>query len=105
MTLVELMVALLLGLVTTYFIAQVFAVAEGQKRTATFGSDAQVNGAVALNTLRRHVLSAGYGVTGCSRASAARSRASTAAAAARRRLRDESGADRDHPQDRGIGTE
>ena len=48
MTLVELMVALLLGLVTTYFIAQVFAVAEGQKRTATFGSDAQVNGAVAL---------------------------------------------------------
>ena len=64
MTLVELMVALLLGLVTTYFIAQVFAVAEGQKRTATFGSDAQVNGAVALHTLRRHVLSAGYGVTG-----------------------------------------
>ena len=44
MTLVELMVALLLGLVTTYFISQVFAVAEGQKRTATFGSDAQVNG-------------------------------------------------------------
>ncbi|MFI4930187.1 MAG: PilW family protein [Burkholderiales bacterium] len=64
MTLVELMVALLLGLVTTYFIAQVFAVAEGQKRTATFGSDAQVNGAVALHTLRRHLLSAGYGVTG-----------------------------------------
>jgi len=62
MTLVELMVALLLGLVTTYFIAQVLAVAEGQKRTATFGSDAQVNGAVALHTLRRHVLSAGYGV-------------------------------------------
>jgi len=63
MTLVELMVALLLGLVTTYFIAQVLAVAEGQKRTATFGSDAQVNGAVALHTLRRHVLSAGYGLT------------------------------------------
>ena len=63
MTLVELMVALLLGLVTTYFIAQVFAVAEGQKRTATFGSDAQVNGAVALHSLRRHVLSAGYGLT------------------------------------------
>lgn len=63
MTLVELMVALLLGLVTTYFIAQVFAVAEGQKRTATFGTDAQINGAVALHTLRRHVQSAGYGVT------------------------------------------
>jgi type IV pilus assembly protein PilW len=62
MTLVELMVALVLGLVTTYFISQVFAVAEGQKRTATFGSDAQVNGAVALDTLRRHVMSAGYGV-------------------------------------------
>ncbi|HTP71949.1 MAG TPA: PilW family protein [Burkholderiaceae bacterium] len=62
MTLVELMVALLLGLVTTYFISQVFAVAEGQKRTATFGSDAQINGSVALHTLRRHIMSAGYGV-------------------------------------------
>ena len=63
MTLVELMVALLLGLVTTYFIAQVFAVAEGQKRTATFGTDAQINGAVAMHTLRRHALNAGYGLT------------------------------------------
>ena len=62
MTLVELMVAMLLGLVTTYFISQVFAVAEGQKRTATFGTDAQVNGSVALDTLRRRVMSAGYGV-------------------------------------------
>jgi type IV pilus assembly protein PilW len=62
MTLVELMVALLLGLVTTYFIAQVFAVAEGQKRTATFGSDAQVNGAVALHTLKRHLQNSGYGL-------------------------------------------
>ncbi|HET7527697.1 MAG TPA: PilW family protein, partial [Burkholderiaceae bacterium] len=62
MTLVELMVALLLGLVTTYFISQVFAVAEGQKRTATFGTDAQVNGQVALYTLRRHIMAAGYGV-------------------------------------------
>jgi len=63
MTLVELMVAMLLGLVTTFFIAQVLAVAEGQKRTATFGTDAQVNGAVALHTLRRHIQNAGYGVT------------------------------------------
>lgn len=62
MTMVELMVALLLGLVTTYFIAQVFAVAEGQKRTATFGSDAQVNGAVALHTLKRHLQNSGYGL-------------------------------------------
>jgi len=62
MTLVELMVALLLGLVTTYFISQVFAIAEGQKRTATFGTDAQVNGAVALHTLRQHVMGSGYGL-------------------------------------------
>ena len=62
MTLVELMVALLLGLITTYFISQVLAVAESHKRTATFGADAQVNGSVALHTLRRHVMSAGYGV-------------------------------------------
>jgi type IV pilus assembly protein PilW len=62
MTLIELMVALVLGLVTTYFISQVFAVAEGYKRTATFGTDAQVNGAVAIHTLRRHVMGSGYGV-------------------------------------------
>lgn len=62
MTLIELMVALLLGLVTTYFISQVFAVAEGYKRTATFGTDAQVNGQVAIHTLRRHVMGSGYGV-------------------------------------------
>jgi len=62
MTLVELMVAMLLGLVTTYFISQVFAVAEGQKRTATFGTDAQVNGSVALHTIRRHVMNSGYGL-------------------------------------------
>jgi type IV pilus assembly protein PilW len=62
MTLVELLVAMLLGLITTYFISQVFAVAESHKRTATSGTDAQVNGAVALHTLRRHVMSAGYGV-------------------------------------------
>jgi type IV pilus assembly protein PilW len=62
MTLVELMVALLLGLITTYFISQVFAVAEAYKRTATFGSDAQINGAVALHTLRRQVMNAGYGL-------------------------------------------
>ncbi len=62
MTLIELMVALVLGLVTTYFISQVFAVAESYKRTATFGSDAQVNGAVAIHTLRSHLMGSGYGV-------------------------------------------
>jgi len=62
MTLVELMVAVLLGLVTTFFIAQVMFVSEGYKRTTSTGSDAQVSGALALYTLQRDVQAAGYGI-------------------------------------------
>ena len=50
-TLVELMVAMVIGLVTTLVITQVLAFSEGQKRTTTSGSDAQVNGSLALYTL------------------------------------------------------
>jgi type IV pilus assembly protein PilW len=60
-SLVELMVALVIGLVTTLVITQVLAFAEGQKRTTTSGSDAQVNGALALYALQRDVQMAGYG--------------------------------------------
>lgn len=61
-TLVELMVGIALALITTVIVAQVMWAAEGSRRTTTQGSDAQVNGALALYTLQRDLQMAGYGV-------------------------------------------
>jgi len=47
-TLVELMVAMALGLITTLVIAQVLIASEGNRRTTMEGSDAQVNGSIGL---------------------------------------------------------
>ncbi|WP_427911747.1 PilW family protein [Ramlibacter sp. MMS24-I3-19] len=60
-TLVELMVGVLIGLLASLAVAQVLINAENQKRVTTSGSDAQVNGAVALDTLVRAIQPAGYG--------------------------------------------
>jgi type IV pilus assembly protein PilW len=60
-TLIELMVGLVIGMIATVVIAQVLGVAEGQKRATTSGSDAQVNGALSLYTLQRDIGMAGYG--------------------------------------------
>lgn len=62
-TLVELLVALAMGLVATLAITHAVFHAEAQKRAATSGSDAQANGATAMSQLRRALLSAGYGYT------------------------------------------
>lgn len=61
-SLVELMIGLVLGLVVTLVVAQVMAFAEGQKRITSGGSDAQVNGTLALYTLQRELQMAGYGL-------------------------------------------
>jgi len=63
-TLVELMVALVIGSLAVLVIQQVMAVFEGQKRTSSGGSDAQVNGAVALFSIEREIRQAGYGLFG-----------------------------------------
>ncbi|MDM0075143.1 PilW family protein [Variovorax sp. J2P1-59] len=60
-TLVEVMVGLLLGLLTTLVISEVLTMSEGKKRTLTMGSDAQTNGALSLYTLQRDIQAAGYG--------------------------------------------
>lgn len=60
-TLVELMVAVVIGLLTTLVIAQVLLYSEGHRRTTTAGSDAQVNGALAMYALQRDIQMAGYG--------------------------------------------
>ncbi|MBU1365738.1 MAG: PilW family protein [Gammaproteobacteria bacterium] len=60
--LIELMVGLFIGLLTTLAITQVLSIAEGQRRAATSGGDAQVSGSVSLHTIQRELRQAGYGL-------------------------------------------
>lgn len=61
-SLVELMIGLVIGLLATVVIMNVFSVFEQQKRITTGGSDAQTNGAIALFNLQRDIQAAGYGL-------------------------------------------
>ncbi|MGH8712117.1 MAG: PilW family protein, partial [Burkholderiales bacterium] len=61
-SLVEIMVGMVIGLLGVIIIMQIFAVAEGQKRTTTSGADAQTNGNIALFTIERDARQAGYGM-------------------------------------------
>ncbi|RZL01466.1 MAG: prepilin-type N-terminal cleavage/methylation domain-containing protein [Rubrivivax sp.] len=61
-TLIELMVGMALGLITSLIIAQVMVNYEGQKRTTTNGGDAQTNGSLAIYTLQQDIQKAGYGL-------------------------------------------
>lgn len=61
-SLVELMVALVIGLAATIVIMQMFAVSESRKRASTSGADAQTNAAVTLYQLERDIRQAGYGL-------------------------------------------
>jgi len=70
-SMVELMVAMLIGLIGMIIIFQVFEVSESIKRTTTSGGDAQQNGVVALYTMERDLKNAGMGINyttlaGCS---------------------------------------
>jgi type IV pilus assembly protein PilW len=61
-SLVELMVGLVIGLLATLVIVQVFSVFEGRKRSTSGTSDAQTNGSIALMSIQRSVQMAGYGL-------------------------------------------
>lgn len=61
-TMVEVMVGLLIGLIATVVMFQVFAVSEGQKRTTTGAGDAQQNGVASLFQVERDARMAGYGI-------------------------------------------
>jgi type IV pilus assembly protein PilW len=63
-TLIELMVGMIIALLSTLVIAQTLVISEGQKRSTTNGTDAQVNGALAVYTLQRDMQMAGYGLGG-----------------------------------------
>lgn len=82
-SLVELMVGLVVALLATLVMAQVLHFAEGYKRTTTAGTDAQVDGALALYTVARDLESAGFGlVNGNLAAAGCQVRAKRGAAAA-----------------------
>ena len=62
-SLVELLVGVIIGLLGTLVIFQVFAVNEGQKRTTTSGSDAEQSGAFSLYNLITNVRMGGNNLT------------------------------------------
>lgn len=61
-SLVEIMVGLVIGMLATLVIMQVFATFEGQKRSTTGSADAQTNGSIALFTIQRDMQMAGFGL-------------------------------------------
>jgi len=62
LSLVEILVGLLIGLLATLVIMQVFAVFEGQKRTTSGSAEAQTNGSIALYTIANELKMAGFGL-------------------------------------------
>lgn len=61
-SLVELMVALVIGIAASIIIMQMFSLSESRKRTSTGGADAQTNAAVGLYLMERDIRQAGYGL-------------------------------------------
>lgn len=61
-SLVELMVGLVIGLLATLVIMQVFSTFEAQKRSTTGTADAQTNGSLGLYSIQREVQKAGFGI-------------------------------------------
>ena len=60
-SLVELLVGLVIGMIGVVIMMQIFSVSEGYKRTTTGGDDAQNNGAIGLYGLQRDLRQAGQG--------------------------------------------
>ncbi|WP_303783962.1 PilW family protein [Azovibrio restrictus] len=60
--LVEIMVGVVIGMIASIIVFQVFEVTERQKRIATGGADAQTNGAYALYMMERDIRMAGFGL-------------------------------------------
>lgn len=61
-SMVEIMVGIVISLISTLIVMQVFSTFEAQKRTTTSGSDAQTNGGLGLYTMERDMRMAGYGL-------------------------------------------
>lgn len=63
LSLVELMVGMVVGLLATLVIMQVFSTFEGQRRATTGTADAQTNGSLALMNIQRDLQTAGFGLS------------------------------------------
>jgi type IV pilus assembly protein PilW len=61
LSIVELLVAMAIGLIGIVIIFQMLAGNEARKRTTTAGSDAQISGVIGLTALERDIREAGYG--------------------------------------------
>ncbi len=64
--LVELMVAVVIGLISIIVMMQMFSVSEGQKRRTISGDDALTSGVISLNTMQREIQQSGWGFSGAS---------------------------------------
>lgn len=62
LTLIEVMIGMVIGLIGIIVITQVYLVNESYKRSTTGAGGAQVNGSIALYTLERDLRMAGYGI-------------------------------------------
>lgn len=62
-SLVELMVGIGVGLLSTVVIATILSNSERQKRSSSSGTDAQIAGSLALHELERTIKDTGYGLT------------------------------------------
>ncbi|MBY0268976.1 MAG: PilW family protein [Burkholderiales bacterium] len=61
LSLVEIMVGVLIGMIGIVVIFQMLATSEARKRTVSAGSDVQVSGIIGLTSIERDVREAGYG--------------------------------------------
>jgi type IV pilus assembly protein PilW len=64
LSLVELMIAMVIGLVVMIVVYQMFVVSEGTRRTSVAGNDAQMSAAIAIGALQDTIRNGGYGLTG-----------------------------------------
>lgn len=62
MSLVEILAAMLVGLIGMTIIMQVYTLSEERKRTTTGTGDAQINGSIAMFTVERELRPAGFGM-------------------------------------------
>ena len=64
LSLVELMIAMVIGLIVMIVVYQMFVVSEGTRRTSVAGNDAQMSAAIAIGALQDTIRNGGYGLTG-----------------------------------------
>jgi type IV pilus assembly protein PilW len=60
---VEILVAMVIGMITVLIIMQVMATTEAQRRTVTSGSDSGTAASLAMQELQRDLMNAGFGMT------------------------------------------